>query len=107
MFAGFALFPLLMRKSHKPRTWPEHTFPLAESPGSLTQEFAIAKAYEALRLDGLSPDLWLVATNGCELYSNQALVNLYTRGVSPPCFVRVELKSNQVVCQVTTGGGRE
>ena len=73
----------------------------------MTEEFAIAKAFETLGLDGLNPALWLVATNGCVFGSNQALVNLYTRGVADPCYVRIEIKGTQVVCQVARGAPRE
>ena len=107
IFAGFAMLPLLMRKSHNSRVWPEHAFALGEPPGSLTEEFAIAKAFETLPLDGFDPKLWLVASNGCIFSSNHALVNIYTHGVADACYVRVELKGNQLICQVAEGGPRE
>ena len=107
IFAGVASLPLLMHRSHKPRIWPEHAFMLSEHLGALTEEFAIAKARETLSLDGLTPDLWLLAINGCTISSNRAFVMFYTRGKADPCFVRVELDGSRVVCQTASIGKRE
>jgi hypothetical protein len=107
VFVGVASLPLLMHRSHKPRIWPEHVLTLSEHPGALTEEIAITKARETLSLDGLNPDSWLLAINGCTISSNRAFVMFCTHGVADPCFVRVELDGSQMVCQTASIGKRE
>jgi hypothetical protein len=106
VLAGIAAFPLLMHRSVQSRIGPEHVFTLSEIPGALTEEFVVAKARETLSLDGLNSSLWLLATNGCTISANRAVLMFCTR--SPAAtpgtrFVRVGLDSNRVVCQVSVG----
>jgi hypothetical protein len=99
--AGIVSLPLLMHRSIKSRIGPKHVFTLSEHPVSLTEEFAISKARETLALDRMNPDLWLVASNGCTIYSNRAVVMFFTHGPAADRFVSVELNGGQVVCQVS------
>lgn len=98
--AGMVSLPLLIHRSFKSRIGPKHVFTLS-GPVSLTEEFAISKARETLALDRMNPDLWLVASNGCTIYSNRAVVMFFTHGFSANRFVSVELNGSQVVCQVS------
>jgi hypothetical protein len=98
--------PLLMHRSIQSRIGPEHVFTLSRIPGTLTEEFAIAKACEALSLDGLDTNLWLLASNGCTISSNRAVVMFFTHNPATTAgtrFVHVDLGSNRVVCQVSVG----
>ena len=103
VLAGVAALPLLMHRSIKSRIGPEHVFKLTGRPESLTEDFAIAKARETLPLDGLNPDLWLLATNGCTIASNRAVVMFFTHGPSATRFVHVELDGSRLVCQISVG----
>jgi hypothetical protein len=99
-------FPLLMHRSIRSRIGPEHVFTLSHSPGVLTEAFAIAKARETLSLDGLDANLWLLATNGCTISSNRAVLMFFTHNPAIAAgtrFVHVELDSNRVVCQMSVG----
>src|SRR6266496_2166772 len=103
VLAGVASLPLLMHRSIRSRIGPEHVFTLTERPKSLTEDFAIAKARETLPLDGLNPDLWLLATNGCTITSNRAVVTFFTHGPAATRFVHVELDGSRLVCQISVG----
>src|SRR5437016_5424279 len=53
-----ATFLYLIDRDLRAAVGPEHTFPLAEPPPFLTEELALAKAHEALVLDGVDPSDW-------------------------------------------------
>jgi hypothetical protein len=103
VLTGIASLPLLMHRSIRSRMGPKHVFTLSEQPVSLTEEFAIAKARETLSLDRMDPDLWLLASNGCTISSNRAVVIFFTHGPAATRFVHVELDGSRVVCQVSVG----
>jgi hypothetical protein len=106
VLVGIASLPMLMHRSIRSRIGPEHVFTLSQNPGTLSEELAVAKAREALSLDGLDPRLWLLASNGCTIASNRAVVMFFTHKPAPTAgtrFVHVELDRNRVVCQVSVG----
>ena len=101
VIAGVASLPLLMQRSIQSRIGPQHVFALTERPESLTEDLAIAKARETLSLDGLNPDLWLLATNGRTITSNRAVITFFTHGPAATRFVYVELDGSRLVCQIS------
>ncbi len=106
VLGGLASLPVLMHRSIQSRIGPEHVFALSQSPGSLSENFAVAKARETLSLDGLDTNLWLLASNGCTISSNRAVVMFFTHNPATTAgtrFVHVDLDSNRVVCQVSVG----
>jgi hypothetical protein len=112
---------------------PQHIFQLSENPQRLTEELALAKSREALRLDGDDPANWhpvqdprsYLATRGYKLASlfepstledGQTNEFLSFESKRPGCgivifvddhealrFVRVGLSGSNVLCQCSAG----
>jgi len=96
---------------------PNHTFRLAERPTFLTEELALAKAREALDLDGLGAADWTLneerrtaAPNGRtdefmvrNEHNPDRGVFRFQRGPRDSRFVSVELHGDEVVCQTYQG----
>jgi hypothetical protein len=112
-----ATFLYLVDRNLRAGVGPEHTFSLAEQPPYLTEELALAKAREALDLDGLDGVNWLPADRGWTtapdgrvdrfMTRNQdnpdRAVFMFQRGERNTRFVSVELREGQVVCQTYQG----
>jgi hypothetical protein len=109
---------------------PQHIFQLSEKPERLTQELALAKAREALKLDGEDPVSWnpiqdpesYLATRGYGLASIFAPRDgrtdefLSLESKRPGCgivifvnnsesvrFVRLGISGSNVICQCSAG----
>jgi hypothetical protein len=46
VLVGIGSLPVLIHRSIRSRIGPEHVFTLPQSPGTLSEEFAVAKAHE-------------------------------------------------------------
>jgi len=95
---------------------PRHEFALADRPAFLTEQVALAKAREALALDGLDPTEWqahpderttapdgsrdeYLSRNG--LNPNQG--SLAFRGPGGQRFLSVELAGDRIICESSWG----
>ena len=131
-FVGISAKLYLHHLAVKKHVGPTHVFQLSAAPVGLTEELALAKAREALKLDGDDPALWQPIRDP-EAYLAQRgfrLASEFARGATdsrtdefvgretkrPNCgivifvndteavrFVRVGLSGSNVLCQCSAG----
>ena len=112
------LYPFLFNRALRAGSGPKRTFEVSEETRFLTEEVALDKARETLRLDGLNdtecqahpdgrtkaPDGRVDEFMGRNSINSNAGTFMFTCGANGPVrFVSVELTGRRVVCQSSVG----
>jgi hypothetical protein len=112
------LYPFLLNRALRAGSGPKRTFELSAETRFLTEELAIEKARETLRLDGLNILEWQVHPDGrtkapdgrVDQFLGRNSINsnsgtfMFTSGTNGLVrFVSVELNGKTVVCQTSVG----
>jgi hypothetical protein len=115
--AGVAVIAYNAHHAFQSLIGPEHLFQVSHPPAFLTETFALERARETLKLDGLDPSAWHPVRDGRttapdgrtdEFMDRNAItpnlgVIMFTNKSVSVRFVSVKLDGRRVVCQTSIG----
>jgi hypothetical protein len=117
LIAGVAAITYVAHHASQSRILPEHLFQVSHPPTFLTETFALDRAQETLKLDGLDLSAWHPVPDGRttapdgrrdEFMARNAVtpnrgVVMFTNRAASVRFVSIELSGRRVVCQTSVG----
>src|SRR5436853_7111883 len=74
VLVGLVAIPFVAHRSVQSRIGPEHVFAFAEQSEAFTEEYALARARETLKRDGLDISAWQEVAGSRQVTSNRVVV---------------------------------